>query len=237
MVVFDWASAKPKSSYIKTFHKLGHVGSLTSWDLGHEESCVREIFLPRLQNIISYRLHFLVTLTFTTCPGYQASISPHGGRIVWTQPNSKFPFRFHMCHKHKVCQHYEFEIPAPFVHSNTLDLSNLGSGGVFLNLFTSELQQWRWRTMPRGWAALWGGGRLHRNVWQRYWDTHLIVWAVFITSRGEGGEWGLLIHLVVFPPIFRCIISVTAHHVSRAQWWNLYFGWRLSAWLHLMSNK
>lgn len=30
-------------------------------------------------------------------------------------------------------------------------------------------------------------------------------------SWEEDSEWGLLIHLVVFPPIFHCIISVITH--------------------------
>lgn len=90
---------------------------------------------------------------------------------------------------------------------------DFGSGRVFLNLFTSERQHWRRRKTLQGWVALWGGG-LHWNVWQRLsieTGIQFIIWAVIRRRGKKHSEWGLLIHLVIFPPIFHCIISVITH--------------------------
>ncbi len=84
---------------------------------------------------------------------------------------------------------------------------------VFLNLFTSERWHWRRRKRRRaewlyeaaGCTETYGSDCLlssrrsadNLSCYQMLWE--------------EDSEWGLLIHLVIFPPIFHCIISVITH--------------------------
>lgn len=113
-----------------------------------------------------------------------------------------------------------------------------GFAGTLLNLSTSERQHWMRRKMLRGWVSLWGSGR-RRNVWQRLSiesGIELIIWAV-IRHRGKK-TWMRSAHSSShlsfnFPLHYFCHYTP----VSWSQWWNLYFGWQVSAWLHLMSGK
>lgn len=90
-------------------------------------------------------------------------------------------------------------------------------------------------------AGLSGFMRLH---WKRmaatvYWDRHSVHnLSCYQTSWEEDSEWGGITHSFShlssnFPLHYFCHYTP----VSWAQWWNLYFGWQVSAWLHLMSNK
>lgn len=165
------------------------------------------------------------------------------------------------------CSHYRLEFLAPFLNSTSwilmLNKRSIGSafvkhnnttikpkssvaslqwdiGSVILNLFTSELQRrWRRRKMLQGWVAL-RGGSLHRNVWQRLsietcHSLHRL--SCFHMSWEEDGEWGPVIHLVIFHSNFPLHYFCHYTPVSWSQRWNLYFGWQVSARLHLMSNK
>lgn len=84
----------------------------------------------------------------------------------------------------------------------------------------------RRRAAPRCMAAT--------GYWKRHWVDNL---SCYQTSWEEVGEWGSAhssSHLSSdFPLHYFCHYTP----VSRTQWWNLYFGWQVSAWLHLMSGK
>lgn len=84
---------------------------------------------------------------------------------------------------------------------------------VSLNPRASERQRWRRRKMLRGLSVFMRRRAAARCMaapvyWKWHWVDNL---SCYQASWEEVGEWGALIHQVIFPPIFRGIISVITH--------------------------
>lgn len=200
---------------------------------------------------------FLLSSLFCVCEwgcgGAAASLhpfSPHGGRVVLTKT---------ICnrarHSHQTFPQKHFNIvtlprargseerPRGELQRAAGKVSWSRFGGTLLaplfNLLTcggaaleeaenaAELRVFmRRRVAPRCMAAA--------GYWKRHWVDNL---SCYQTSWEEAGEWGSAhssSHLSSdFPLHYFCHYTP----VSRTQWWNLYFGWQVSAWLHLMSGK
>lgn len=179
---------------------------------------------------------------------------PHGGRIVWTKPNSESFFSLQIPHTH-------------IINTKTvLPILNLRKKAW---QHICEIQYAAWKVMLSHsnetlaaaecfWICLLpncstgGGGKRCRAEWLYeaaglhwmygsdclYWDRHSAHnLSCYQMSWEEDSEWGIthsFSHLSSnFPLHYFCHYTP----VSWSQWWNLYFGWQVSAWLHLMSNK
>lgn len=152
---------------------------------------ISETSLIRILNILIHWVIF-VGLTLVILSSFPfVTLSIHGlvnhhplvhmgAGVCEVNPALFFPLQIpHTCHKHLKYSpvlnlNSSYHMSAAHMWNTICCLKSdvmslrwfFGSGRVFLNLFTSELQRCRRRKMLQGWVALWGC-RLYRNVWQR----------------------------------------------------------------------